>query len=224
MPVAPTPISYTETVWNTTGVSKASASISWQAGDVIAVIAGCEDNSALGVPTAAGLAFTSQKSNVVGSTCASQLATAVAASSSSGAVTVTNASSAPHWGFGVWVWRNSAGVGNSAEQHTTTATVPLIPTGADSAIVYGVFDFSAGALQTITPTPTNTRQRVVDGTQYSIYVMDLADQVSAGSVSYGLAGGAGTVSIVVLEVKGGVLIAPRRVMRPFPFKPGSARR
>lgn len=215
--LAPTLISYTETAsWQTAGTpNKTTASVAWNAGDVIVVIAASEANDALGVPTAAGLVFASQKSNAAASTCGTQLAAAVAASSSSSAVTVTNASTTNAWGFGVWVWRGSAGIGNSAEIHTTAASVSLTPTAADGGMVYGSFDFSAGALRTIAPTPTNTRQRVVDAAHFTIYAADLADQTSAGAVVYGLTTAGGVTSTVVLEIKasaGGAVAPPKRLL------------
>lgn len=201
----PTLISYTETSWVVTGSPRSSASVSWQTGDVIVVIGGQEaDITALGNPTATGLTFTTQKSNVAAGSCGSMLATAVAGSTSSSAISMTGPNSVQHWGFGVWVWRGSTGIGNSSEQHTATKTVGLTPTQIHSSIMWGTFDFQPGAAQTITPTPTNTRQNVLDTGRYTIYVSDLGDQPSAGSTSYGITGGAGTgpFSIVVMEVKG----------------------
>lgn len=199
----PTLVSYTETAWDTTGSSKNSASISWLAGDVVVILALAEDIDTLGVGTATGLTFTSQASNMATpSRCSTQLTATVAGGSGSSVVNVTSASSSLKWGFGVWVFRNSTGIGNSAEQHTTTATVPLTPTAAHGAIVYAVADFSADPLKTITPTPTNTRQRVVVVGNYTIYVADLTDQTSAGATSYGLTvAPTGPVSIIALEIK-----------------------
>ena len=210
MPTAPSLISYTEvSSWTTSGSPKSTASISWQTGDVIVVLAISEANDAMPVPTATGLTFSSQKSNVTASTCGMQACTAIAGSSGSGAVSMTNPNGSSAWGFGVWVFRNSAGVGNSAEQHTSTKTVSLTPTGAHSAIVWALGDFAAGALQTITPTPTDTRQRALDSGRYTFYVADLTDQASAGAVSYGISGsGSGPFSIGVVEVKGSLDLPP----------------
>lgn len=202
----PTLISYNDatSAWTTGAATKSSASISWQTGDVLVVVSGAEAADTLGTPTATGLSFTKQKNNVTASTCAAFVATAVAASASSGAVSVTNSSSTHHWGFGVWVWRGSDGVGNSAEQHTATHNVSLTAAGgADSAICWGLFDFGAAAAGTLTPTPTHTRQNVQDGATYTLAVADLTDQVSASGVVYGYTGsGGGPFSIVVVEVKG----------------------
>lgn len=219
---APTLISYTESTWTAGATTKTLASISWQTGDVIVVIAGNEANDAWTLPTVAGLTFTTQKTNTAASTCSSLVSAAVAASSSSGTISMGDPTNpASHWGFAAWVWRGSQGIGNSAEQHTSTKTVALTPTAAHGAIVCGVFDFSATAITgiSITPTPTNTRQRVADGASYALYVSDLADQSSAGATSYGISGGSGTgpFSIVALEIKAGASAAGN-VPSPFIVK------
>ena len=201
---APTLVSTTVVAFNTGGSPKSSASISWNAGDLIEFQGGAEDTSAISVPTATGLTFASVRSNSGGSSCASQLATATAASSGSSVITDTYAGGSNHWGFVVRVWRNSNGFGNSAEQHTATKTVALAPLGgADSAISWSIFDFSAAALQTDTPTPTNQPTRGVDSGRYTFYTDDLDDQTGTGSVNYGISGtSSGPFSIVVLEIEG----------------------
>lgn len=204
---APTLISYVETAsWFTndgTG-SKTSPAITWQTNDVIVVLAAAEGPDTLGLPTATGLTFVSQKSNTTVGTCGTQIAAAVAAGNGSTTVNVTTNDISHHYGFGVWVWRGSAGIGNSAEQHTTTKSVPMTPTAADCGVCWGTFDFSASTVTTIIPAPTTERQRVDGGADYAIYVSDLGDQVSAGAVEYGLnVAPAGPVSIVVLEIKAG---------------------
>lgn len=202
---APTLISYAEADWTTNGAtSKATTlAVSWNSGDILVVVSGSETGVAPDIPTATGLTFTSQKSNAAANTCGTRVSTAVAGSTSSSIITVTYANINDVWGFAVWVWRGSVGVGNSSEQHTTTHSVPLTPAAVDSAIMWGTFDFNVGALGTITPTPTNTRQRVVVTSRYTIYVSDLGDQPSAGSVSYGLTGsGGGPFSTVAVEIKG----------------------
>jgi hypothetical protein len=207
---APTLISYTEVAWTTTGTPKSTAAtVSWQTNDVIVVIAGAEDISTLGVPTATGLTFVVQKQNNPGAagTCSSGVWAVVAGSAGTNqAVSQTLSSGVKHWGFGVWVWRGSQGIGDSSEQHTATKTVNMTPAaGADAGVVWGAFDFSAGAGPAATPTPTDTRQATVDGTKYSLVVADLTDQVSAGAVAYGLTvtGTTGPYSIVVMEIKTG---------------------
>lgn len=202
---APTRVSYTETTaWNTGATTKSTISISWLTGDILAVIAGAEsNNTTLGTPTATGLTFTKNKNIAAVNQCPAFCATAVAAGNGSSAVTVTSSSATPHYGFGVWVWRSSTGVGNSASQATTAKTVSLTPTGVNSAMCWGIFDFGADGALTGTPTPTNTDESQDDGTNWSIGVFDLIDQPSAGAVLYGgvTAGVTGPFSIVVQEIK-----------------------
>ena len=207
-------VSYTQTSsWITGGASKSTASVSWNAGDVIVVCGGAENSGGLGTPTAAGLTFSSVRSNAAAGTAASQLACATAAGTSSSTITMAySGNSGDHWGFGVWVFRSHGGAGNSAEQHTSTRTVSLTPAGgAHSAVVYCTFDYGADTVQTVTPTPTNARQAARDTGRYTLYVDDLTDQASAGATSYGIGGtGSGPFSIVVFEVKGAAASGVRK--------------
>jgi hypothetical protein len=198
----PTLVSYTETIWTAGAGTKTTASVSWQTGDIIVVIAGCEaSNSVISAVTATGLTLTARAGpNSVIGTCYGVGYTAVAASTSSAAFTATNSNTALHWGIAVWVWRGSDGFDAACEQHTATKTKALVHTDTHSAACVGTFDFQPGAAQTITPVPTNTRQRVLDGTAYTIYVSDLDDQASSGSVSYGITGGAGTGPFTIIGV------------------------
>src|SRR5205814_1021902 len=123
--IAPTLVSYTQTSWDTTGYSsdaKATASISWQTNDVIVVVAGEENAShTIGTPSAGSLSFSSIAAYNPGNDAnhsASAVFAATAGSNGSGAVTtlLSSAGQTPNAGFGVWVFRGSAGVGHSAEQ------------------------------------------------------------------------------------------------------------
>lgn len=233
MPTPPTLVSYTEVAYTGTGSTRSSASVSWNAGDVVAVICGTDGgftNANPGVPTATGLTFLSQKNNNAVNTCATRASAVVAGGNGSSAVQVVLGDANEHWGFSVFVYRGSDGIGNSAEEHTTAKTVAQTNTAADSANVWGGFDFAANAVtnNNITPTPTNTDERNQDGAQYTAYVADLTDQTSAGSVSYGVSG-AGTVgafSKVVLEIKGAAAVAVAPAVeisahRPAPWAPSS---
>lgn len=227
MPTPPTRVDYQETAaWNTGGSPKAIPSMAWQTGDIIVVLCLEEANTTDMVPTVAGLTFASIQTNNAASTCYSRLYTATAASSSSGAISITGDTS-NHWGAAVWIWRGSSGVGASNESHTTTRTVALVSQQADSAICWGIGDFNAGALGTLTPTPTNTGERSQDTSHYSIYAADLADQSSTASTGYGTTGVAtnGPWSIVVVEIKGRTSSARLGSrLRPRPFTPGDTGR
>lgn len=213
---APTLISYTETAsWVTSGNPKSIASISWETGDVLVFLGLSETVAtdftwATPTNTGSGLTWAAQQTVTGSNIATAAIYTAVAAASSSGVITQTATGAAPgslHWGFAVWVYRGSAGVGNSTQQSTATKTVSLTPTGADAAIVWGIADYGAGGALAGTPTsPTIvTRQSFDDGSSYSAGVYDMADQTSAGAVSYGGTGGGSTgpFSIVILEIKTG---------------------
>lgn len=202
---APTLVSYTETVFNTTTSPKTSASISWNAGDLIVVIGGSEGSlGSLATPTGTGLSFTDSRKNTAASTCGTIVSTATPASSGSSTISMTE-SGGQDFGFGVWVFRDSAGFGGSAEQHTTSKTVSYTAAGTNSAIVWASFDFSVETLGTLTPTPSNTRHSESVASHYTILVGDLLDQTSGGAVSYGVTGGgsSGPFSIVLKEIKAG---------------------
>lgn len=204
MASAPTLVSYTETAWNTAATSKSTASVSWDADDLLVVIGGTESGTTLGVPTATGLTFTSAVLNTAVSTCGTRGAYAIAGSSGSSAVTMTNSGSF-NYGFAVWVWRRAAGIGSNGEQHTTTHTVTVIPADTHSGWCFAAFDFSATAVSnSLTPTVDTEREKAVENGAYTAFVGEIADRESGAATGFGLdAGGtAGTISIVVLEVRG----------------------
>jgi hypothetical protein len=204
---APTLVSYTETAsWITQATTKSTASVSWNAGDIIVVLGisegvGSEQlGGASGLPTATGLTFTNVINHAASSNPALCVATATAASTSSSAVTLT--SGLAEYGFGVWVIRNSGGVGNNASQFTSTPTKALTPVQAHSLIIWGVGDWAAATVVGITPTPSDTRENTANNPHYTVYAADLLDQSSTGSTSYGIASGTGPFSIGIIEIKG----------------------
>lgn len=204
--------------WVTGSASKVTASpLTWNAGDLIVYIAGCEGVATLAVPTAPGLTFASVRVNGAGSTCAAQLAVATAVSGGSQIITGTNSSATLHWGFEVWAVGPHNGAGTSALQVTTAHTVNVTPTAADSMYMWGGFDFGAAGAPTAVPTATHTPQSIDDGTQYSLMVADLVDQVTGGVVAYGVVSpSAAAVTLVVLEVlapAGSGVLLPRHEIR-----------
>lgn len=217
---AATLVSYTEssTDYNVSSASKATAAaVSWNSGDIIVYLALSEDASGgLQLPTATGLTFANQQtSGTAGTTCGARIDTAVAGSTSSSVVTGTQTPGSGRMGFSVWVFRNSTGVGNSAEQHTTGKTVGLTPAASNADIVWGICDFNADGALTATPTATNTRKTLDDGTRYSVGVFDLVD---TAATTYGgvTTGTTGPFSLVVLEIKndgsGGAAAKPKHLL------------
>lgn len=203
---APTLASYGETAaWNTGGTSKA-VSMTWLTGDILVVLAGAEDSSAvLGTPTATGLTFTKQQDIPGSSSCAGFVATAVAGAGGTGVNVTVSGPAGLFWGFGVWVYRSSDGVGASAQQNTSTKTKSLTTTQDNSAVVWGMFDWGAGGTFTATPAPTNTDENQQISGRYSIGVFDKTDNGTAGAISFGASAGgsaSGPFALVICEIKG----------------------
>lgn len=191
------------------GATFSIPSVTWGAGDAVVVIGGTEganSSDTLGTPTVTGLTFTLQASLTPTSRSAAYVWSAVAGSAGSGSISVPHTAGSGDAGASVWVYTGVDAVspiGNVASSGTSAKTVSLTPTQADSAVVWGVFDWAAAALQTITPTPTTTDVRTVFASIYTVYIADLTDQTSAGATSYGISGtGTGPFSIVALEIKG----------------------
>lgn len=205
----PTLVSHNPAAYNTTTATKTVTPTSgWNAGDILVftcIAEGSVNGDHCNVPTATGLTFTAVISHAAASNSDLMVATATAASNGSGAISCTHTTtgSGANWGFTIYVFRGSGGVGNNASQFTATRTVSLTPTQADSAIVWTVADFAAAAVQSPAPTPTNADVAIKVSTNYTAYADELTDQVSSGAVSYGIGGsGTGPFSIGVIEING----------------------
>lgn len=213
----PTIADYNEAAWHTTGTSKATGVVTWSAGDLIVVLCGNESQGAAGtpnVPTASGLTFSSIVAGGTGSLCGTRASAATAASGGSGAITVSQTGAGSEMGAAAWVISNHGGLGNNAEQHTATHTVALSQS-AGSLVLWAAFDFNAAAAQALSPTPDNTRENSQGSGTYTAYAADL-NNVSGGSVGYGLSAGGttGIISILAVEVKAGVgaiAVSPARM-------------
>jgi hypothetical protein len=232
----------------TSGTAVTTASVSWQIGDVVTVVAGT-DGSAGGevMPTpttsGSGLSFgtAQQLHQSTGTDAGLGVWAAVATAASSGTVSfaATHAGVARHKFVGVYVGRGSAGIGNSAITATpsSTKTVSLTPTAADGLIVWSVSDWNADAVVAFSPSatthsaaspgptasPVNTQLAGV----ITFYVGDLDDQTSAGAASYGVGGaGVGPFTILAIEMKasaGGAATIPASTPRTVPSRdPGEA--
>jgi hypothetical protein len=206
----PTLVAYAETAWNTQGTSKSAAAISWQTGDLVVVEALTEDAIAtVGVADQLGLTFTAGGGvGTSGSTCWAGDWSATATDDRTSvqvAATCANGSTRS-WGIGVWVYRDSDGVGARAADATTAKTVSLSRTGDHSHVVGVQGDYSAAATTgySFTPTVGNDREATRDTGRYTAYAADWADQGTAGSTSYGTTGetSTGTFAKIAREILG----------------------
>jgi hypothetical protein len=212
-----------------TGASATTASVSWQTGDVVIACVG----TAGAVPdtlsvsnTGSGISFgtAQQIHNSTGSNAGGACWAAVATANSSGTFTGSETGATEAISIVVFIWRGSAGVGNSAISVGSGRTVNLTPLGADGAISWCVFDWAAAAVQSFSPTstthgsgtpgPTALPVSTSDGTQYTYYYACLDDQASAGTNAYGIGGsGTGPFTIIAIEAKasvGGAALLPAR--------------
>ena len=213
---APTLVTSGATAWNTTTTPKSSSSLSVQTGDVIVFYAVAEGNSiSWGTPTGGSLTYTLQQNINLGSYCAINVWTAIATSTTSVTVSVTNSGSAIRWGVGWYVFRGSAGVGNSNKANNTTGTpsVSVTASGANSAMVAVNADWNAGAttgktwatINAITPSAGNGLEKVAtqDASHYTIYSAYWDDCGTTGAKSPGMTAPSGQQwAIIAVEILG----------------------
>lgn len=209
---APTLGSYQQSDWtDVTTAGEVTPSITWSAGDVILVIGMTEDNAVtLGTPTATGLTFSALSGFPTNSASHTKLYawSATAGSGGSGAVTATAADGASHSrGIAAFVYAGSDGIGTIAVNASSgsTTSISLNKSGANSAVVSVLSDWSATSDVTVSWTPAGFTQRVnyeaVGRATY--FLANWPDQGAAGSVTYGFTAGAGTdYSVAAIEILG----------------------
>jgi hypothetical protein len=225
---APTLISVTATSYSTTGVtSKATASISVTAGDILVAKAAMESGWNTGsaadvnitVSDSAGNTWTRKQELAHTGTSADDTVsyvtawTAVAAATGSTTVTFAQAgatNTAKHFGGEVDVWRGSDGVGatNVANNGTGSGapSVGITTTQDNSALSVIDADWNAttgtDTWTTTAGTPIN-RSDFSDGASYGVHTATYADVGAAGSKTVGMSAPATQrYGIIVIEIKG----------------------
>jgi hypothetical protein len=228
---APTLISVTPTSYSTTGVtSKATASISVQAGDILVAKAAMENGWDTGTSTNVFINISDSAGNTwtrrhelahTGAAVDNNVAyvtawTAVAAATGSTTVTFAQAGTVNnvlHFGGEVEVWRGSDGVGatNVATNGTGANAAPSVSvttTQDNSALSVIDADWNAttgtDTWTTTAGTPTN-RSDFSDAASYGVHTATYADVGTAGSKTVGMSAPATQrYGIIVIEVKGTV--------------------
>lgn len=196
-----------ETTWAGTAATKDTTSISWNAGDLIAVLALTANVSCTLVPTAAGLTFLPQGTAVTtASSCWGHRWVATAASPGSGVVTLTRSGTADSFGAIAYVLSGSDGAGATAATAAAAQTLSLATTLDNSAVLEVVGDWGAGSVagHTWTPAGQTEREASTDAGLYTVYAADWADRGTAGTVSYGVSvtASGSNYTKVVLEILG----------------------
>lgn len=220
MATPPTFSAFQQSPWTdtTATLSEATPSLSWTAGDLIVVAGATEDNTnvLLGVPTATGLTFSQITATNTASNGKCYLWSAVAGSTSSGAISSVISGPASGTsamcGIAAFAITGSDGLGSNtlmAGGGTTNATTSLTR-GFDNSGVIGVMvDWNAVADVAVTTAPsTNGTVRIIardaGGTHARFYLASWGDQSAAGASSYGIASDTATPKWIgaFVEIKG----------------------
>jgi hypothetical protein len=240
MPTPPTLIAFAEKDTGTTtiptGGTVVSASLTWQVGDILVLLAtgsgAANGNTFAPSNTGSGLAWTQKQLHAASSDTEIGAWVATATANSSGTVTITMTTTANDAAqMGVYQFRAPSGstiaVGNTAivtGKTTTQHVVGLLMTRPNSAAVWVSSDWGAAAVETVTPTPT-THSNVSPGpsaspfslvstTNNTGYISELDDQVSTGTINYGTTGTTGgpfAIVAVEITVSGSPTPSPRRM-------------
>lgn len=215
-------IRQTATPWAQQGtVAKTTPSFSVTAGDVLVVLAAMADaNDAFSAtPSGGSLTWTLQENVGTATTTArAGIWTATASSTTSITVTMSTNNTANCWGFVVYQWRGSDGVGaHTSQANATSGVAPslaLTTAAANSAICYINGDWTATdgtsrtwrTINSITPTSGNGLEtdyfRDAGGVQYTLYAGYWSDADAAGSKTTGLSAPTQRPAIAVIEIKG----------------------
>lgn len=205
------------------GAAVTTPSLSWQTDDVVVLFTGTPgatggETIVAPTTTGSGISFGAAKQihQSTGTDCGGACYAAVATANSSG----TFSEAATHDPgnrpkvIGVYVYRGSAGIGNSnIFTGATPAGCALTPTGADGSISWCVFDWAAAATVAFSPTatthgagspgPTASPASAQVSPDFTYYVGELDDQTGTGSVNYGIASGSGPFTTIAIEAQAG---------------------
>lgn len=206
---APTLSAYQQSTWtDNVTTAEATASVAWSAGDFVVLVGITEDNTkTFDLPTVSGLTFANILVSNTGSNCKVYVWTATAAGTSSGVISAGPTGGSAIRGLSVFVYSGSDGLGATATQAAGSATVKSLVRATDnSAVIYGIGDWSANADVTVTSTPaTGATQRVAIATAgATFFVLSWTDQGAAATTNYGFTGGGASLQTIgfAVEIKG----------------------
>lgn len=224
--------------WGSTaiGAVRTTGSFSVLAGDVLVVVEATENSTFTSTtPTGGSLTWTSVKaaafSDINEADVRSWTATVDVDKSMTFSLTAATGTGARSWGFVVYQFRGSDGVGASAITQqisgSTSASQALTTLAANSAILAISADWNAidGATRTwatinsVTPTSGNGLERIYfrNASAYTVYSAYWSDVGATGSKSAGVSAPTGQRnSIIAIEIKGSTSVSPvaKRVIIP----------
>jgi hypothetical protein len=239
---APTFVSSTSTVFNTTATPKTTASIAVQNGDVLVASVFGERSGGMTftITTASGSvsAWTLQQENPIDNANNSYIRTATATATATGNITVNftqTVGSSIRFGGTVAVFRNSSGIGskgtnNNGNPGSAAPTVSITTSDANSALVFASNDWNA-ATGTVTfvvssGTPVqDLADQTGAGSSYCVYSSHVVDAGAAGTKTMGMSSPSAQQYVAtVIEVLGsgggGVTLPETSTKRPVRFVPG----
>jgi hypothetical protein len=210
--------------WDSHAVgAQATASFSVTAGNFLVVVAAAENsNVVLATPVGGSLTWT-LLDNIIGGTNSARTASwsATAASTTSITVSITSSGATGAWGFAVFQFSSSNGVGAHASVNGASGapSQAITTTQANSAVVFLNADWAAvdgttrtwRTINSITPTVGNGLEKVYfrNAASYTVYVGLWNDVGATGAKTTGLSAPVGqTYSIVAVEAKGSTSSAP----------------
>lgn len=212
---APTLTSQATSTWtDLSSGNEVTASLSWGTGDRVLVVGYTEDAGlTLTTPTATGLTFTAIGSaQATANSCWVHCWEATAASPSSGAITSSpSPASTQDRGIQAYAFGGCTGfVRTNGAAPSSTQTVSVTRTQANSLLVVLSADWSAAGVSGLGWTPAGQTQRQADTTTNAThFAADWPDQGATGTTSYGTTGLGGTkYTLVAVEVLGTVGSTP----------------
>jgi hypothetical protein len=215
----PTVISYGNSTFSDAGnTTNTVAGVSWQAGDIVLVLAGNSNNTAagrIGTPTVTGLTGTGLTFGSIatvndnGSNDDAQVYGWSATAAGTGSGTISSTSTTPSGernGIGVFVYRGSDGLGTPVTLDGSSAkTISVTRVQANSHVVVILIDWNQVGDVTVTATPTGTvRFAEAESGQADFFIVSFGDQGATGTTAYGITNHTGTVDMsgIAVEVKG----------------------
>lgn len=223
MATPPTRVSYGASAFNTATTPK-TVSVTVLPGDCLIVMAlAANANSPTSTaPTGDSLTYTQVASLGTTGNHARVIAwTATATTGSTFNVSATRPSSnaAVLWGVVVWVYRGSDGFGavGAPTVNSTSNSVTLTTTGANSALLVGSVDWNSTdgttrTRRTVNSTTGTEESYFRDAAEYTLYVQRYDDTGATGSKTAGYSAptgqATGTIAIEVLGAAGGAPAIP----------------
>lgn len=190
--MALTLVDFKEILFDSSSSPRASASMTWNDGDLFIIIGGIADSGesrTLSTPTATGLTFDPIGSALAGAShCWGHRWQETASGSGSSTISITRNGTAAEWGAAIAQYRGHNGVGGNNSAQADGFQVSNTNTGTNSMVIWYGFDWDAlAAGVTLTPATnlTERRDQQVSPTSWSVFGGTWTGQ-NSGATTYGI--------------------------------------